>query len=127
MTTNEYSIAVGIDCPLSIVDDRILSKQCRHIVNFDTRMGSAYLLIIDQNQLLFDNNLSNINYTFIPLIISSTPNILWLLPQHFLATMGSVVVWTTTIEFCYSEVADGLKSVMQVNNILLIKYCSISF
>jgi hypothetical protein len=90
-------------------------------------MGSAYLLIIDQNQLLFDNNLSNINYTFIPLIISSTPNILWLLPQHFLATMGSVVVWTTTIEFCYSEVADGLKSVMQVNNILLIKYCSISF
>lgn len=73
----------------------------------DLRYGGVYNLLVG-----IDSDSNEIISKLVEIIVPNSMNMLWLIPQFFIMTLGEVIFSVTGLEFSYSQAPISMKSVM---------------
>ncbi|EDV45753.1 peptide transporter family 1 isoform X2 [Drosophila erecta] len=82
---------------------------------FNVHTGGVYTLLIRENNNNYEANLVQVTNP-------NSMNILWLVPQYVVMTLGEVMFSVTGLEFSYAQAPPSMKSVLQACWLLTVAF-----
>ncbi|KAI6192069.1 hypothetical protein M3Y97_00296500 [Aphelenchoides bicaudatus] len=98
--SNVYRIAYGNNCK---------ALRCPFQIDFVAQMGAVHLLELTDSFMEHLRRHTELK----TLVQPNNVSILWQLPQFITLSFGEVLICVTVLEFCYSQAAPSMKSVLQ--------------
>ncbi|XP_030079969.1 peptide transporter family 1-like isoform X2 [Drosophila hydei] len=95
--------------------DYTVSIDNQLVGQFRIHTGGVYTLLIDEVN-------SDYGYKLIEVTEPNSMNILWLIPQYVVMTLGEVMFSVTGLEFSYAQAPPSMKSVLQACWLLTVAF-----
>ncbi|XP_070494678.1 peptide transporter family 1-like [Chironomus tepperi] len=105
--SHESSFSDRLDVPDGLYDISIDSKTVKSGIKL--KHGGVYAVMIHENDLGSADYAINILTVTEP----NSVNMLWLIPQYVIMTLGEVMFSVTGLQFSYTQAPDSMKSVIQ--------------